>query len=92
MVPNIKTNFRNMFVDMKCRLCGETNEEESQQHQLDCVRLINNCNELYNDSITNYEDIYADVNKQARITKLFEKVLSVREKILIKDEEQQSNN
>ena len=81
-----------MFVDMKCRLCGETNEEESQQHQLDCVRLINNCNELYNDSITNYEDIYADVNKQARITKLFEKVLSVREKILLKDEEQQSNN
>ena len=90
-MPNIKTNFRNMFVDTKCRLCGETNEEESQQHQLDCVRLINNCQELYNDSITNYEDIYADVNKQARITKLYEKVLSVREKILL-DEEQPKDN
>ena len=81
-----------MFVDMKCRLCGETNEEESQQHQLDCVRLLNNCQELYNDSITNYEDIYGDENKQARRTKLFEKVLLVREKIFSNDEEQQSNN
>ena len=43
---------------------------------------ITRCPDLYNDSIINYDDIYSDVNKQVRVTKLYEKVLKVRDKIL----------
>ena len=82
MVPNIKTNYRNMFGDMGCRLCGDSEVEESQSHQLDCITLINSCPDLYNDSIVNYDDIYSDIDKQLRATKLFEKVLKVRDKIV----------
>ena len=71
-----------MFNDMGCRVCGESEVEESQSHQLDCITLINRCPKLYNDSIINYDDIYGDINKQLRVTKLFDEVLTVRDKIM----------
>ena len=70
-----------MFGDMGCRVCGESEVEESQSHQLECITLINRCPELYNDSIINYDDIYSNISKQVRVTKLFDKVLRVRDKI-----------
>ena len=62
------------------RTCGL--EEELQSHLLECRTILNRCPELYKDRITQYEDIYGQVEKQERIVKLFESVLKTRDEIL----------
>ena len=56
--------------------------EESQSHLLECMTILNRCSELYNDRISQYEDIFGQIEKQVRIAKLFEAVFKTREQIL----------
>ena len=69
----VKINFKNMFKDTVCDLCKK--EDESIQHCLECPILMNECQELYDDRIVKYEDVFGKLPAQIRAVKLFEKVL-----------------
>ena len=76
----VKDNFKNKYQNnMNCDLCGEY---ENQQHLLECHVLIMKCQDLYNDTGIQYEDIFANVSKQLPAVQLFQKVLDTREKLL----------
>ena len=81
-MTNMKMNFKNMYTDSNCDLCK--NEEDSIQHCLECPILLNNCPELYNDTMVSYNDLYGSLGKQCRAVKLFEKILAKREELLEK--------
>ena len=83
---NVKSNFKIMYENLMCLLCEE--EEETQSHLLDCQKLIDNCQELYNDDKIKYEDLYDD-KKQIDVTVLYEKILQTRDR-LIKEKETQN--
>ena len=73
---DVKQNFKNMYDNNLCRLCQ--NDEETQQHLLECEKLLQNCPPLYNDMLVKYEDIFSsNVKKQLRATKLFQSVWKV---------------
>ena len=66
--------------EVQCILCGE---EETTEHILNCIKLIENCPTLYHNNVVHYQDMYSeDLVKQIRVTKLYEKVLIVREELL----------
>ena len=66
--------------DVRCLLCGE---EETTEHLLNCIKIIDKCPALYHDNVVQFQDIYSeDLTKQIRVTKLYEKVLEVREELV----------
>ena len=80
-VENIKTNFRNQFLDnLACRLC--TSPEESQQHQFDCLLLKSECKELRENKTVKYEDFFGNVLEQIEAVNLYKKALETRERLL----------
>ena len=77
----VTTNYRYKYQgDLRCRTCGL--EEETQSHLLECVNIVNSCPDLYEDRISKYEDVFGHIDKQVRITKLFESVMKTREEML----------
>ena len=82
-MTDVRTNYRDRYPgDLSCRTCGQVDIEESQSHLLECMTILNRCSELYNDRISQYEDIFGQIEKQVRIAKLFEAVFKTREQIL----------
>ena len=80
-MTELRGNYRVRYQgDLMCRTCGL--EEELQSHLLVCRTILNRCPELYGDRITQYEDIYGQIEKQERIVKLFESVMKTRDEIL----------
>ena len=70
--------------DVKCLWCLE---DETTEHLLTCVKLIDKCTALYQDNVVQFQDIYSDdLEKQVRVTKLYEQVLKAREE-LVKERE-----
>ena len=65
---------------MKCRLC-ESQEEESQSHQLVCRAMVEECEELRHNISVKYEDFFGDIDSQISATKLYSKVMSARKKM-----------
>ena len=76
---DVKTNFKNMYLDTQFNFC---NEEETQNHLMECRSIIENCPELYNDVQLEYEDIYGSEDSQLRMVKLYSIILKTREKLL----------
>ena len=77
----VKNNFKNQHVNFQCDLCN--NAEETQQHLLDCQTIIDNCEDLYNDSSVQYEDIFSqNPEKILKVTKLFAAVTKTRNILL----------
>ena len=78
---DVKGNFKSMFQgNIQCDLCNE-DVSQSQDHLLDCQKLIDNCSELYNNVVVEHDDIFGKVDKQLSVVRLYQKVLEVREKL-----------
>ena len=83
---NVKSNFRNQYENVLCQLC-DNGAEESQSHLLECPTLLDNCPMLFNDTQTEYDDIFECPSKQLQVVRLFQSVLDIREKMLNQEEE-----
>ena len=70
MTPN-KSNFKNKFTTLVCRLCCEENSEESLSHLCDCYFVKQHVPEISNVSV---KDIYGGINQQIRAVQVFMKV------------------
>ena len=68
-----KSNFSHLFEEnMTCRICDDENSYENEDHLLVCKTLNT---EEYD---VRYSDVYANVNKQYKVTQVFKKVLRMR--------------
>ena len=68
---------------MKCSLCEDESEEESECHLLRCPKIVAEIKDPRNITNATYEDIFSDnIDTQVNITKIFNEVLKVR-KVLI---------
>ena len=80
---NCKVNFKNRYKkdDLLCILCYK--EQDTQQHILVCKALQNKLesNDMVDYKIT-YEDIYSNPQKQKVITRIFAKLLVIRENMM----------
>ena len=75
MVPEIKKNFSSFYGEnLLCELCSV--QVCSQQHLLSCVKLTSEV-DVPND--VEYSDIFATVDKQLRIVRIFKQLLRTRE-------------
>ena len=81
---HVKTNYKSMYkFNMKCSLCDNSTDDESEKHLLKCTKIlekIDNSSELQN---ARYENIFSqDIDEQVNITKIFDKVLKIRNILL----------
>ena len=69
-----KSNFSHVYEEdnMSCRLCHDENTYEDEDHLLVC-KTVNT--EQYD---VTYSDVYANVNKQYKVTQVFKKILRKR--------------
>ena len=68
-----KTNFSHLYEEnMTCRICFEADSREDEDHILLCKTL----NDTEYD--VSYCDVYADIDKQYKVTQIFKKVLRKR--------------
>ena len=81
---DVKRNYKNKYkFNMKCRLCDDDQEDESESHYLKCLKILENIDNK--DEILNvkYEDIYSqNIEKQISITKIFDKIFKIRTKLV----------
>lgn len=79
---DVKINFRNKYADTLCPVCKTVGVEDSQEHVMECVQLLNNKNILANREIK-YSHIFdSDVRKQIAATRMFYCLWNERKKIL----------
>ena len=68
---------------MKCRLCDNPNEDESEIHLLNCIKIQENIESSIDLPNAKYEQIYSDnLEDQVNITKIFDLVFKTRRRIL----------
>ena len=86
---DVRDNFRERYKNDKiCKICNT--EVENQEHVLLCTEITQHANVLIDDQVE-VSDIFADeVEKQSRITVLFETLWTLRSKI-IKEREIKTN-
>ena len=83
---NLKTNFKNNFNDLKCKL--GCNIEENQKHLLECEILLSKSDDLASNIKIEYEDIFKDKKEQNEAAKLLYIAWKIRQNII---EENQRN-
>ena len=79
MTP-VKSNFKSMFVDINCMLCG-SDVPQSDLHLLECSKIIENCPTLNEDNETEYLDIFSNLEQQIRATKVYSAIFETKEKL-----------
>ena len=64
---------------MKCCLCDDKNEDESEIHLLKCIKITQNISSSIDLSNATYEHIFSnDLEEQILITKTFDQVFKTR--------------
>ena len=79
MTP-VKANFSSMFDDTTCKNC-EMNVPESDSHLLECTKMIEECQALYDDDKTEYFDIFETMASQIPVTKLYFEIFKIKKKM-----------
>jgi hypothetical protein len=74
---NVKTNFKNGFSNMLCRLCAKPGEDESELHLMHCKEIVSESD--IRDQMKNitYKDIFGPLDKQIIAIKTWKKVFKV---------------
>ena len=79
-MADLKINFRNRYVDLRCQLGCDSDED--QGHIFQCDVLISKCEDLANNIRIEYEDIFGNIKQQIETIKLLSKVWTIRQKIV----------
>ena len=79
MTP-VKANFSSMYEDTTCNNC-EMKVPESDSHLLECIKLIEECQALYDDDTTEYLDIFGSMESQIPVTKLYFEIFKIKKKM-----------
>ena len=72
---DVKENFKNMYGgNLGCHLCGE-NVVQSQSHLIICDKILENCQDAFENVLIEHDDIYGNIETQLIVTRLYQKVL-----------------
>ena len=72
--------------NLKCSFGCQT--EENQEHLLECRYIVNELNDdKYLLAECEYEDIFGNLKQQENIIHIFEKILTIREELISKQEQ-----
>ena len=76
---DVKTNFKNQFSksNMFCRLCKNTDEEESELHLLKCNQIISDKQLQQQIKDISYSDVFGTLEQQVKAIKVWKKVFKV---------------
>ena len=68
---------------MKCRLCDDDQEDESESHYLKCSKNLDKIDKKKEILNVKYKDIFSQhIEKQISITKIFDKIFKIRRKLV----------
>ena len=88
-LKNIKNNFHNLYKgDITCPFkCS--NGIDSQEHVLKCHKIVSNMNSYQKMDLNNvkYQDIFANTHKQLEVTKVFQTMIGIRDRLQKRDQE-----
>ena len=78
---DVKANFKNKYVNIKCPICKLEGSEDTQPHVFECTKLGNQDYVIISDNIL-YSDIFDDnVEKQIAALNLFKCLWNERKTI-----------
>ena len=87
---SVKMNFENMHSNLYCSTCKLF--PETQAHLLQCPEIVKEMKTIVQDNCRlNEDDIYANLDKQIKITKIYTEILEIREKLMSKEDSSQTN-
>ena len=77
-----RANFSHKYSNLRCPMCDF--EEDSQLHALSCETVKQHLDSTDKESIKSvlYSDIFSCLDKQLVVTRLFQKLISIRQNIL----------
>ena len=79
-MTNVKSNFSSMYIDINCDMCDE-NVPQTDAHLLDCMKILNMCQELRDNNSIEYEDIYGSIELQKTAVNIYKAIYKAKEKI-----------
>ena len=63
---DVKGNFKHMYNgNLQCSLCGEC-EVQTQEHLLVCEKIVENCQELFDNIFVEHDYIYGTIEKNTK--------------------------
>ena len=74
-----KTNFRVTNVTTKQFI--KINVPQTDAHLLDCMKILNLCQELREDNSIEFEDIYESIEVQMKVANIYKAIYKIKEKI-----------
>ena len=78
-VNNFRDNFHSKYGEApKCKLCGK--ENDSQEHAIPCEAILSELMKTDSEMNIQYDHIFGTVEQQYNITKLYQKIIQIREK------------
>ena len=67
---------------MYCSLCQDKSEEESEEHLLNCIKILENLDDPTESENATYSDIFSNnLDDQVKITKIFAKIVKTRKRL-----------
>ena len=68
-----------MYQDYSCPMCGK--DVDSQSHALACQVVAQHFTEEEKESLSiiSYDDIFGNIDQQVAITKMFNKIISIKQ-------------
>ena len=67
---------------MYCSLCQDKSEEESEEHLLNCIKILENLDNPTEVENATYSDIFSNnLDDQVKITKIFAKIVKTRKRL-----------
>ena len=75
---DIKCNFKNKYNDLTCIMCGEQDQQETQQHLMSCQVITTHPDIKNKVNSIKYNDIYESLDKHIRAIKVFKRILKLR--------------
>ena len=82
---DVKTNYKNKYLfNMQCRLCDEKNEEESENHLINCNKIMQHYPGSTVDLLNaKYENIFSqNIEEQIQVTKIYNLIFKTRSRLL----------
>ena len=86
---NVKMNFENMHTNLYCSTCKLF--PETQSHLLQCPEIVKELKTVVQgNSRINEDDIYANLDKQVKIAKIYREILEIRDKLMSNEDKNSS--
>ena len=82
-------NFENMHTNLYCSTCKLF--PETQAHLLQCPEIVKELKTVVQgNSRINEDDIYASLDKQVKIAKIYREILEIRDKLISNEDKNSS--